>query len=93
MYTRGRLERTHRERGGGGGRGEGVCCTFRPFGPFSDHFKSKNLLLNVLVLFFSVFVFREPFRDGFADKKLTFWMFLCCFSLFFRSLASSFLLF
>ena len=35
-------------RGGGGAggerEGEGVCCTFRPFRPFSDHFKSKNLL-------------------------------------------------
>ena len=39
------------------GRGGGLCCTFRPLRPFSDHFKSKNLLLNVFVLFFSVFRF------------------------------------
>ena len=36
---------------------KGVCCTFRPFLPFSEHFKSKNLLQDVFVLFFSVFRF------------------------------------
>ena len=38
---------------GGGGRGEGVvCCTFRPFRPFWDHFKNVNFLLNVILCFF-----------------------------------------
>ena len=51
---------------GGEGRGRGRCgwrrkrgyvVLFGRFGLFPDHFKSKNLLLNVFVLFFSVFRF------------------------------------
>ena len=38
------------------------------------------------------FVFREPCRDGFADKTY-FWMFCAVFQCFFVFLASSFLLF
>ena len=103
------------------GGGRGVCCTFRPFGPFSEHFKNNSKVKTnfwmffvrffqcfcvlgtlfgtglqirtyfwmVFVLLLCVFVFRKPFRDGFADQKLTFRCFLCCFTMFFRSLASS----
>ena len=43
---------------GGGKRGYDVL--FVLFGPFGK-FKSKNLLLNVFVQFFSVFLFLNPF--------------------------------
>ena len=42
---------------GGGGGERGVCCSFRPFRPFSDHFKSKNLILDFFCCFSVFFVF------------------------------------
>ena len=53
------LQRDGKYRGGGRGGGErgggGLCCTFRPFRPFSDHLKSKNLILDVFCCFFQCF--------------------------------------
>ena len=70
-----------------------VGCTFCPFWPFLENSKVKNLLLNVFVLFLSVFLFLTPFGDQFKSKRLNFECFCAVFFIKFFLCFNPFLVF